>query len=156
MYQIVVPGIGNLVFEHLLLDMNGTVSTDGLLIPGVKWRIIKLREKLNIYLVTADTFGSASSAASQMGVNLKVVSPLNGLQDKEELVAVLGSSRTIAIGNGFNDVSMLKTAGLSIVVIGQEGCSVDALKNAMIAVRDIRDALDLILEPRRLIATLRT
>lgn len=156
MYQVVVPGIGDLIFEHLLLDMNGTVSTDGLLIPGVRWRVIKLREKLNIYLVTADTFGSASNAASQMGVDLKVVSPLNGAQDKEELVAGLGSSRTIAIGNGFNDVSMLKTAGLSIVVIGQEGCSVDALKNARIAVRDIRDALDLILEPRRLIATLRT
>ena len=156
MYQIVVPGIGELIFEHLLLDMNGTVSTDGFLIPGVKWRVIKLRENLNIYLVTADTFGSANNAASQMGVDLKVVSPLNGTQDKEELVAVLGSSRTIAIGNGFNDVSMLKTAGLSIVVIGQEGCSVDALKNARIAVRDIRDALDLILEPRRLIATLRT
>lgn len=156
MYQVDVPGIGDLVFEHLILDMNGTVSTDGLLIPGVKWRISKLREKLNIYLVTADTFGSARDAASRMDVELKVVSQLNGTQDKEDFVGMLGREKTIAIGNGFNDVGMMRTAGLSIVVIGQEGCSVDALKCARIAVRDIRDALDLLLEPQRLRATLRT
>ncbi len=155
MYQVVVPGVGELIFTDLVLDMNGTISTDGRLIPGVKWRISKLREKLNIYLVTADTFGLASDAASAMGVSLTVVSPFDGNRDKEEFVARLGSESTIAIGNGFNDTGMLRSAGLPIVVIGQEGCSIDALKNARIAVRDIRDALDLLLEPRRLIATLR-
>lgn len=155
MYQVAVPGIGELSFEYLILDMNGTISTDGSLIPGVKWRINQLRENLMIYLVTADTFGSASNTASWLGVDLKVVSPLNGGQDKKDFVALLGGSETIAIGNGLNDVGMLSTAGLSIVVIGQEGCAVDALKAARIAVRDIRDALDLLLEPRRLIATLR-
>jgi soluble P-type ATPase len=88
-------------------------------------------------------------------VDLKIVSPLNGGQDKNDFVNLLGGSETIAIGNGFNDIGMLGAAGLSIVIMGQEGCSVDALKAARIAVRDIRDALDLLLEPRRLIATLR-
>ena len=38
--------------HHLLLDVNGTLSVDGQLIPGIKERIETLQEKLIIYLLT--------------------------------------------------------------------------------------------------------
>jgi len=151
-----IPGRGEFVFSCLILDMNGTVSTDGALIPGVKWRIKKLKEILDIYLITADTFGSALDASADLGIELAVISPIDGGRDKFDFLKQKGSSESIAIGNGFNDVEMLREAGLSIVVMGNEGCSVQALNAAMIAVNDIRDALDLILCKNRLIATLRT
>jgi soluble P-type ATPase len=59
------------------------------------------------------------------------------------------------IGNGGNDQLILKEAGLGIAILGDEGISVTAMKNADILVKTISDALDLLLKPKRLIATLR-
>ncbi|MBE0447689.1 MAG: HAD hydrolase family protein, partial [Actinobacteria bacterium] len=61
----------------------------------------------------------------------------------------------IAIGNGSNDVEMLKKAKLGIAVIGREGCACDALKAADIVMNSSADALDLLINSNRLIATLR-
>jgi soluble P-type ATPase len=44
----------------------------------------------------------------------------------------------------------------SIVVIGDEGCAVKTLANADVVCANIRDALDLLLVPTRLVATLRS
>jgi soluble P-type ATPase len=62
---------------------------------------------------------------------------------------------TVAIGNGNNDDLILKEAGLGIAVLGDEGMSVSAMRNAEILVKNISDALDLFLKPKRLTATLR-
>jgi soluble P-type ATPase len=50
---------------------------------------------------------------------------------------------------------MLERAALGIAIIGPEGASVLTLSKADIAAPDIRAALELLLFPRRLIATLR-
>jgi soluble P-type ATPase len=68
----------------------------------------------------------------------------------------LGTSKTIAIGNGSNDESMVREAAVGIAVVGQEGAAARTVLAADIVVNDIRDALDLLLSPARLIATLRT
>jgi soluble P-type ATPase len=44
---------------------------------------------------------------------------------------------------------------LGIAVLGDEGISASTMKNADIVVKNISDALDLFLKPKRLIATLR-
>jgi len=59
------------------------------------------------------------------------------------------------MGNGANDRLMLAKAALGIVVLGSEGTSVQALQNADIAVKDINEGLELLLQPKRLVATLR-
>jgi soluble P-type ATPase len=59
------------------------------------------------------------------------------------------------MGNGNNDQIILKEACLGIAVLGDEGVSIPAIKNADIAVKDILDGLDLFLKPKRLIATLK-
>jgi soluble P-type ATPase len=50
---------------------------------------------------------------------------------------------------------MLKKAALSIAVIQKEGSALTTLKNANIVCTDIKDALELLINPQRLIATLR-
>jgi len=67
----------------------------------------------------------------------------------------LGAERVVAIGNGANDVAMLHAAALSICVMCSEGASVEALLASQVVVTNPIDALDAVLRPSRLKATLR-
>jgi soluble P-type ATPase len=67
----------------------------------------------------------------------------------------LGAAQVAAVGNGANDEGMLRAAAVGIAVIQQEGTAVATLCAADVVVPDIRAALDLLIEPQRLIATLR-
>ena len=67
----------------------------------------------------------------------------------------MGPNKTAVIGNGYNDLFVLKEARLGIVVMGKEGVSVGALLNSDMVVKDIADALDLFVYPLRIKATLR-
>jgi soluble P-type ATPase len=51
---------------------------------------------------------------------------------------------------------MLRTAALGMAVIQAEGAAAAALKEADVVVTDVRDALDLLLNPLRLVAALRS
>lgn len=66
-----------------------------------------------------------------------------------------GAQRCAAIGNRTNDVAMLSAAALGIAVIGPEGASTAALAAADVVCRSILDALDLLLDDRVIVATLR-
>ena len=74
---------------------------------------------------------------------------------KVEFLKTFDLEKTVAIGNGNNDQLILKEVALGIAVLGDEGLSVSAMKNADIVVKNISDALDLFLKPKRLMATLR-
>ncbi|MBO8159861.1 HAD family hydrolase [Thermosyntropha sp.] len=157
MLQISLPGRDKtLEIKNLLLDLNGTLAVNGVLIPGVKERIDALKSKISIYLLTADTFGSGKRVAEELGIEVFKVGEIGGRQDKLDFLKSLGSDKTAAIGNGYNDVLMLKEAALSIAVIEGEGCAVEVLLNADIAVNNINDALDLLINPVRIVATLRS
>jgi soluble P-type ATPase len=67
----------------------------------------------------------------------------------------LGAGQVVAIGNGANDVDMLRTSALGIAVLGPEGLATPALLAADVVVASIDDGLDLLLQPKRLIASLR-
>jgi soluble P-type ATPase len=60
----------------------------------------------------------------------------------------------VFLGNGNNDVLMLKTAGLGISVCLKEDCSKDALNASEIFVKFPIDVIDLLLKPKGLLATL--
>ena len=74
---------------------------------------------------------------------------------KADLVRSL-SGGVVTIGNGFNDVAMSEAADLSLCVLGPEGCCGKLVGACDILVRSIPDALDLLLKPDRIRATLRT
>lgn len=71
------------------------------------------------------------------------------------LVASLGADQTAAIGNGRNDVTMLRVARLGISIIGPEGGATEAVLASDLVCRSITEALDLLLDDRLVIATLR-
>jgi soluble P-type ATPase len=150
--EVAIPGERPVVLSHLVLDFNGTLAQDGNLLPGVAIRLRKLGRRLRIVVATADTFGKARSALKGLPVAVEIVE--TG-RHKLRLLSRLGPSRTVAIGNGRNDVPMMREAALSIAVIGPEGAAGEAVRVADILVRDIRDGLDLLLKPLRLKATYR-
>lgn len=155
MIDISIPGWGNIEIENLVLDLNGTIATDGKIPSEVKEKINRLSNKIKVYILTADTQGTASEEISDMDAELLKVSGENSTEVKLKVVESLDPSRTVAIGNGSNDHLILKEAALGIAVLGEEGISASAMKNADAIVKNISDALDLFLKPKRLIATLR-
>jgi len=110
---------------------------------------------VKIYILTADTQGTACEESSAMGVELLKVSERDSAEVKLRVVESLNLTRMVAIGNGNNDRLILKEAALGIAVLGDEGMSVLAIKDADIVVKNILDGLELFLKPKRLIATLR-
>ena len=75
--------------------------------------------------------------------------------EKKEFVQKLGWESTVCIGNGVNDAGMFEVSALSIIIMGEEGCAVKALTKADIVVKNSEDALNLLLNPKRITATLR-
>jgi soluble P-type ATPase len=141
--------------ENIVLDLNGTIATDGKIPSEVREKINCLSDKTKIYILTADTQGTASEEGSDMEVVLPKVSEKDSTEVKLRLLESLGPARTVVVGNGNNDDLILKEAALGIAVLGEEGMSVSSMKNADILVKNISDALNLFLKPKRLVATLR-
>jgi P-type E1-E2 ATPase len=139
-----------------VLDYNGTLAVDGRLIPDVKLRLNRLAASLAVHVITADTFGSARGALRGVDCTLEVLKHGGEARAKAALVRRLGARRVACIGNGRNDRLMLRAAALGIATVQREGAAVEAVQAADIVVHDVRDALDLLLKPRRLLATLRS
>jgi soluble P-type ATPase len=155
MITINIPGWGNMDIENIVLDLNGTIATDGRIPFEVKEKIKPLTEKVKIYVLTADTQGTASEEIQDMKVELIKIAEEDSKRGKFDLLKTLTPESTVVIGNGNNDELILREAALGIAVLGDEGMSALAVKNADIIVKNISDALDLFLKPKRLIATLR-
>lgn len=139
-------------FTDLVLDYTGTLSLDGVLLPGVAERLAGISVGLRITIMTADTFGMAAGQTKGLPVDFKIIR--TGIE-KADAVSAMGGENVIAVGNGRNDVPMMGKSGLKIAVMGTEGASAELVRVSDIVVRDIRDALDLIIHPLRLKATLR-
>jgi P-type E1-E2 ATPase len=155
MIEIEIPGWVTCRFQHLVLDVNGTIAKDGKLLPGVQELLTELRTHLDIHLITADTHGNQDSIDRSLGLAAIRIPFQNQAKAKRDYVERLGADTVVAMGNGVNDASMLEGAALGIVIIGPEGSSVEALLKAKIAAPDIQTAIELLLYPKRLIATLR-
>ena len=151
--RVEIPGRPLLELRYLLLDMNGTLTARGVLLPGVEERLARLGEVLELRLLSADTFATLEHVAAQLGVNATLAP--DG-QAKLEAISALGALRCAAIGNGANDAAMLAQAAVGIAVIGPEGAAPVTLAAADLVARSINDALDLLLEPRALAASLRS
>jgi soluble P-type ATPase len=155
MLELRIPGFGWLRIRHLVLDYNGTIAVDGNLLAGVKPRISALAKQVRVHVLTADTFGGVRAALRGVNCEVVVLGPKGQARAKAGYVRTLGAARTACIGNGRNDRLMLRSAALGIAVLQDEGIAAQSLRAADVVARDARDALDLLLEPLRLVATLR-
>lgn len=156
MLAVDIPGFGALRLRHLVLDYNGTLALDGRPLPGVKRRLAALGTRLSIHVLTADTFGNVRTGLKDVDCRLVVLGSAPQDRAKAAYVRRLGASGTVCIGNGRNDRLMLRAAALGIAVILAEGSSSETVRAADVVVADIGDALDLLIRPLRLAATLRS
>ncbi len=155
MIELQIPGGERLVLEHLLLDFNGTLAFDGRLMEGVTEDLHRLALELTVHVITADTFGDARRQLEGERVELTIISGPDQGQAKLDYLRALGGGGTVAVGNGRNDGLMLEHAALGVALIQGEGAYVQTVLSADVVCTDIRDALGLLLNPKRLIATLR-
>ncbi|MEK8130095.1 haloacid dehalogenase [Paenibacillus filicis] len=137
-----------------MLDFNGTIALDGLILPNVREKLIELHTLLNIHVLTADTNGSAARECEGLPLELHVIGKDNQREEKRRFVSQLEQGVAV-IGNGVNDELMFREADLSIAVIGKEGCATGTLMSSNIVVTDIIDGLNLLIKHHRLIPTLR-
>ena len=156
MIEIALPLREPLRLQYLIVDMNGTVALDGELLPGVRERLAALSQVLEIWLITADTQGTLARVAPTLPVKVRPMAPGLGGPQKAALLEALGAPQTAAIGNGANDAEMLGRAAVGIAVLGPEGLAAACVNAADVVAPNIEAALDLLLHPRRLVATLRS
>jgi len=74
--QIQIPGFEDFHIRTICTDYTGTLSLGGKLIDGVKQRLRRLSKKVDIYVITSDTRGTARR-------ELEKVLPLKGLDGND-------------------------------------------------------------------------
>ena len=156
MISLEIPDFGKLTLNHLVLDYNGTIAVDGKMLEGVAERLRILADQLEIHVLTADTFGTVAANLRDIPCTVHVLSKKEQEKGKLRYVAELGPEQTVSIGNGRNDRLMLKESVLGFVVVQGEGAAFEAVLGADVVLPDIATALDLLVNPLRLVATLRS
>ena len=153
--HIEIPGYITYDLKYLLLDYNGTIALDGHMDEKVKNLIREISKELEVFILTADTHGTAALKCEGLPVTLKTFPTATAMDSKLEILNSLGADYCCTMGNGRNDLLMCRESALSISVIGEEGCYSKLITQTNITVKYIEDAFELLLKPKRLIATLR-
>ncbi|WP_432661791.1 ATPase P [Wukongibacter baidiensis] len=155
MIKIDIPSYKKIEIENVVFDYNGTLAVDGRLIDGIKEKLIEASKAVNVYVVTADTYGTVRENFKDVELNVKVISQENGTLDKVSFIRELGKDKTIAIGNGNNDELMIKESAIGVCILGDEGLATRSLIASDIVLKDINDFFDMIMNKKRIIANLR-
>lgn len=145
-----IPNYRELKAKRVVFDLNGTLGVEGRIDEEVRRLLDALSGRYQVIVLSADTFGTLDEEFK--GLNVKIERVKDG---EEKMRKALEYEPYIGVGNGNNDVGMLENAELGICVIGEEGASVEALLASDIAVKDVKDAIALLLNEKKLIATLR-
>lgn len=153
--KLTIPGYKELNLSYLVLDYNGTIALDGTIPQEVKDALIRLSAALTIYVLTADTHGTAQAMCEGLPLTIMTFPSDSAMNSKLDIVRSLGPDSCVSIGNGRNDCLMCRESALSIAVLGEEGACSSLISSSDICTRSILDALSLFEKPKRLIATLR-
>ena len=156
MLKIEIPGFETLNLEHAVFDYNGTIAKDGIPEENILNQLQDLTNILQVHILTADTFRKVRQGLAGYPFNIHILTPGNEQQQKKEFIEILNPQSVVAFGNGRNDIELLRYSALGIGVIGGEGMSGKLLENADIIVRNIQEGIDLLLNPLRIKATLRS
>jgi soluble P-type ATPase len=154
MLTIERPGQESLQIEFILIDFEGTLASDRRVHPKAKDKINLLSKRTKIYILTKGEKEVVEETLKK--VKAEVIFLKKGESSPQKLgwLKQSGDDRTIAIGNGADDASLLEKAGLGICVVGKEGAAGETLREADVVFTDILDALDFLLKPLRHKATL--
>jgi soluble P-type ATPase len=148
-----IPGVGDLELKTIILDLNGTLTVKGKIHGGVKERLTRLKELgYQILFFTGNTRNNANEIADNLGINWILAEDGNKKRDE---ALKLDPDTCVSIGNGLIDLELMKVVKLRIVTIQAEGAHTQTLLNSDIIIPSILDALDLLIDPATLVATLR-
>ncbi len=153
--MIDIPQRGKLSLHTVVCDYNGTIAKDGEVLLSIKALFEKLATSYKIYVITADTFGSVKAQLNTYPCEIRILSSDNHTNEKADFIKSLEAKHCVALGNGNNDAKMLETAELGIAILGDEGCSKETLLASDILCKNIEDGLELLVFPKRIVATLR-
>ncbi len=156
MLTIHPPGKQPFEIEFILIDFQGTLASDRRVHPKAKDKINLLSKRTKIYILTMGSGEDVENALRKIKAEAVFLKEAEGSLRKLELLEQLGKDRTVVIGNGLDDSSVLREARLGICVLGREGAAGIALRDADVVVASIFDALDFLLKPLRQRATLGT
>lgn len=141
--------------KHLVLDYNGTIAKDGILKEELRSLLPLLAQKYTLHVITADTFGSVQAQLKDFDLTVKILKSADHTSEKETYIQELGKEHCVAFGNGNNDAKMLAKAVIGIAILGDEGCAKETLLACDIVCKSITEAVELLLYPKRVLATLR-
>jgi soluble P-type ATPase len=96
--KLEIPGWGTLTAKQALFDLNGTLATDGILPGAVKEKLRLLQDLLAVYVVTADTHGTAAHLAEDCGgLEIAWIEAGEEAEQKGEILEKLGASQAVAL-----------------------------------------------------------
>jgi soluble P-type ATPase len=149
MFLIQRPGQSPLEIEFVLLNFEGTLATDRRVHPKAKDKLNLLSKRCKIYILAKGEQEAIRAILKKVKAEVIYLTEGEVSQGKLDLLRQVGAARTVAIGNGVDDVAMIEEAGLSICIIGVQGTSAEAIKKADVVFTDILHAFDFLLKPMR-------
>ena len=96
MIDVSIPGYRHLQFKHLVMDYNGTMACDGLLMDGVKEILKTLSDEIDIHVLTADTFGKAAAQLENVPATLSILPVAAQDEGKLAYIRNLGADFCVA------------------------------------------------------------
>jgi soluble P-type ATPase len=154
MISIERPGQNNLEFEFILIDFEGTLTSDRRVHPKAKDKINLLSKRAQIYILMKGEKEPVEERLRKVRAEITYLAEAGASQQKLDLLRRLGANRTVAIGNGMDDALMIEEAGFGICIMSKEGTFSETMKKADLVFMNILDALDFLLKPLRQKATL--
>ena len=148
------PGRDPLEIDFILIDFEGTLAHDRRVHPKAKDKINLLSKRTKIYILTKGEKEIVEESLKKVKAEIVYLREGESSQGKLDWLRPLGAARTVAVGNGADDVLMIEEAGLGICIIGREGTSAEAMKKADLVFSNVLDAFDFLLKPLRQKATL--
>ena len=154
-----IPGFGDRHIQTLLADYDGTLCCHGEIAQSIKERLERLAEVIDIHILTADRKAKGNEYFGRLPVKVHVLSEKDQDVQKRDYLIDFKTMNVVVFGNGNNDRLLLQAVktggGLCIAVQNGEGCAVDALINSHLLAANPAEAMDLLLNPDTLAATLR-
>jgi soluble P-type ATPase len=148
-----IPGTGLVELNNIILDLNGTLSIGGRIVDGVKSQIARLQGMgYHVVFFTGNTRNDADGISEFLDIPWREAKTA---ADKVHEAKTFNLENTVSIGNGRIDLELTKAVRLGIVTLQAEGVHVETLLAADVVVPSITDALDLLIDTKRLVATLR-
>jgi soluble P-type ATPase len=154
MIHIQRSGQAPLEINSILIDFEGTLASDGRVHPKVKDKLNLLAKRAKIYILTKEKKEKVEEVLRKVKAEIVYLTEEEPSQKKLGLLRELGATQTVAVGSGADDGPMMEEAVFGLCVIGKEGASSEAVRNADVVFTEILDTLDFLLKPLRQRATL--